>query len=134
MSLVQLRLGEFGEGWVNYDNGLLPEVGKIGRPLPKLFEGAKCITDMNTIDPEKWTYAVCEQGIGDQVLYASMLNEVCSLAPSLTVSLDAKLIPSAKGNSKSEVFYLKMKGDYYRYIAEFASGDKNKKAGDVEMN
>ena len=44
--------------------------------------------------------------------------------------LDTKLIPSAKGNVKSEVFYLKMRGDYYRYIAEFASGDKHKKAVD----
>ena len=44
--------------------------------------------------------------------------------------LDTILVPSAKGNSKSEVFYLKMKGDYYRYIAEFASGNKHKKAED----
>ena len=44
--------------------------------------------------------------------------------------LDSKLVPSAKGNAKSEVFYLKMKGDYYRYIAEFTSGDNHKKAAD----
>lgn len=34
-----------------------------------------------------------EQGIGDQILYASMLNDVCDLADSVTVSVDAKLIP-----------------------------------------
>jgi tetratricopeptide (TPR) repeat protein len=73
MSLVQLRLGLFEEGWINYDNGLLPEVGKIGRPLPKLFEGSERIIDMNKIDPEKWTFAVCEQGIGDQVLFLGVL-------------------------------------------------------------
>lgn len=50
--------------------------------------------------------------------------------------LDTKLITSAKdskGDAKttaqSEVFYLKMKGDYYRYISEYA-GDKNKGAAD----
>ena len=75
MSLVQLRLGHFEEGWKNYDNGLLPEVGKIGRPLPKLFEGARRIVDLSTIDPEKWTYAVCEQGIGDQILFLGVLNQ-----------------------------------------------------------
>jgi tetratricopeptide (TPR) repeat protein len=75
MSLVQLRLGEFADGWINYDNGLLPEVGKIGRPLPKLFEGARRVVDMSQIDPEKWTFAVCEQGIGDQVLFLGCLPQ-----------------------------------------------------------
>lgn len=55
------------------------------------------------------------------------LNCICEEIINL---LDAKLIPSAKGNAKSEVFYLKMKGDYYRYVAEFASGDNHKKAAD----
>ena len=36
--------------------------------------------------------------------------------------LDKHLIPKA-GNAESKVFYLKMKGDYYRYLAEVASGD-----------
>jgi len=75
MSLVQLRMGIFDEGWINYDNGLLPEVGKIGRPLPKLFEGARRIIDMSTIDPGKWTFAVCEQGIGDQILFLGALRD-----------------------------------------------------------
>ncbi|KAK8143576.1 hypothetical protein G3M48_007037 [Beauveria asiatica] len=41
--------------------------------------------------------------------------------------LDESLIPnSATGESK--VFYHKMKGDYHRYLAEFASGEKRKVA------
>jgi 14-3-3 protein beta/theta/zeta len=36
--------------------------------------------------------------------------------------LDQYLIPKAS-NAESKVFYLKMKGDYYRYLAEVAVGD-----------
>ena len=36
--------------------------------------------------------------------------------------LDKFLIPKAS-NAESKVFYLKMKGDYYRYLAEVAIGD-----------
>lgn len=41
--------------------------------------------------------------------------------------LDESLIPKAE-SGESKVFYHKMKGDYHRYLAEFASGDKRKTA------
>jgi 14-3-3 protein beta/theta/zeta len=34
------------------------------------------------------------------------------------------LIPKAV-NPESKVFYLKMNGDYYRYLAEVATGDEH---------
>ena len=37
--------------------------------------------------------------------------------------MDKYLIPKAS-NAESKVFYLKMKGDYYRYLAEVATGDQ----------
>lgn len=46
------------------------------------------------------------------------LKEICQDVLSL---LDKFLIPKA-GNPESKVFYLKMKGDYYRYLAEVAQG------------
>ena len=61
---------------------------------------------------------------------AKIEQELHSICEEIIGLLDTKLVPSSKGNSKSEVFYLKMKGDYYRYIAEFASGDKHKKAAE----
>ena len=39
--------------------------------------------------------------------------------------LDDKLIPSAS-SPDSTIFYLKMKGDYFRYLAEFLKGKDNK--------
>ncbi|OBT51114.1 tyrosine 3-monooxygenase/tryptophan 5-monooxygenase activation protein [Pseudogymnoascus sp. 24MN13] len=41
--------------------------------------------------------------------------------------LDESLIPKAE-SGESKVFYHKMKGDYHRYLAEFASGEKRKGA------
>lgn len=47
------------------------------------------------------------------------LNEICRDVLAL---LDQYLIAKAS-NAESKVFYLKMKGDYYRYLAEVAIGD-----------
>ena len=44
--------------------------------------------------------------------------------------LDKFLIPKAS-NPESKVFYLKMKGDYYRYLAEVATGDA--RAGECNL-
>jgi len=43
--------------------------------------------------------------------------------------LDKFLIPASK-NGESKVFYYKMKGDYFRYIAEFAIGSEKTGAAD----
>ncbi|XP_047356337.1 14-3-3 protein zeta isoform X2 [Vespa velutina] len=47
------------------------------------------------------------------------LREICYDVLGL---LDKYLIPKAS-NAESKVFYLKMKGDYYRYLAEVATGE-----------
>lgn len=44
--------------------------------------------------------------------------------------LDTKLIASAENSAQSQVFYLKMRGDYYRYIAEYATGEKHNQAAE----
>ncbi|KAF7226254.1 14-3-3 protein zeta [Nothobranchius furzeri] len=48
------------------------------------------------------------------------LQEICNDVLGL---LDKYLIPKASP-AESKVFYLKMKGDYYRYLAEVATGEK----------
>eukprot|EP00178_Gracilaria_changii_P004282 TRINITY_DN1673_c0_g2_i7.p1 TRINITY_DN1673_c0_g2~~TRINITY_DN1673_c0_g2_i7.p1 ORF type:complete len:263 (+),score=48.18 TRINITY_DN1673_c0_g2_i7:38-790(+) len=47
------------------------------------------------------------------------LQEVCK---DILALIDNHLVPSA-ASPESKVFYHKMKGDYYRYLAEVASGD-----------
>ncbi|XP_053516674.1 14-3-3 protein sigma isoform X2 [Artibeus jamaicensis] len=51
------------------------------------------------------------------------LRGVCNTVLGL---LDTHLIKKA-GDAESQVFYLKMKGDYYRYLAEVATGDDKKR-------
>ncbi|XP_043363438.1 14-3-3 protein zeta/delta isoform X1 [Dermochelys coriacea] len=56
------------------------------------------------------------------------LRDICNDVLSL---LEKFLIPNAS-QAESKVFYLKMKGDYYRYLAEVAAGDDKK--GIVEQS
>ncbi|XP_042017319.1 14-3-3-like protein GF14 kappa [Salvia splendens] len=57
------------------------------------------------------------------------LSQVCAGILNL---LSDCLIPSA-ASSESKIFYLKMKGDYHRYLAEFKVGDERKEAADNTM-
>lgn len=43
--------------------------------------------------------------------------------------LSGNLVPGAT-SSEAKVFYLKMKGDYCRYLAEFSAGDQHKKCAE----
>lgn len=57
------------------------------------------------------------------------LQEICSSILSL---LDEYLIPTAS-SGESKVFYLKMKGDYHRYLAEFKTGAERKEAAEQTL-
>jgi len=46
--------------------------------------------------------------------------------------LDKHLIPSSS-TGESKVFYYKMKGDYHRYLAEFATGNDRKEAAENSL-
>merc|ERR1712230_84736 len=55
------------------------------------------------------------------------LTDVCG---DILEVLDKHLIPSAQAG-ESKVFYHKMKGDYHRYLAEFAGGDERSKSSEA---
>jgi len=52
------------------------------------------------------------------------LSDVCT---DILAVLNDHLIPAAE-SGESRVFYYKMKGDYHRYLAEFATGETRKEA------
>ncbi|XP_076949454.1 14-3-3-like protein [Bidens hawaiensis] len=60
-------------------------------------------------------------------------SELSSICEGILKLLDSKLVGSAS-NGDSKVFYLKMKGDYYRYLAEFKTGSHRKEAAENTLN
>ncbi|XP_042005829.1 14-3-3-like protein C [Salvia splendens] len=59
--------------------------------------------------------------------------ELSKICEGILKLLDDRLIPSA-GNGDSKVFYLKMKGDYHRYLAEFKTAAERKDAAENTLN
>ncbi|KAF4523222.1 hypothetical protein B566_EDAN011760 [Ephemera danica] len=57
------------------------------------------------------------------------LRDICS---DILGVLDKHLIPCAS-SGESKVFYYKMKGDYHRYLAEFATGNDRKEAAENSL-
>lgn len=57
------------------------------------------------------------------------LNDLCEKMLKL---IDNYLIKKAS-SAESKVFYWKMKGDYYRYLAEFSSGDKHNQVANSSL-
>lgn len=47
-------------------------------------------------------------------------------------AIDSKLVPRAQEN-EAKVFYIKMKGDYNRYIAEYSEGEQKDKVADAAL-
>ena len=58
---------------------------------------------------------------------AKIEEELTKISEDILGVLDTYLIPSAT-TGESKVFYYKMKGDYHRYLAEFANGELRDKA------
>jgi len=58
--------------------------------------------------------------------------ELKGICEDILMVLDKHLIPSST-SGESKVFYYKMKGDYHRYLAEFASGSDRKEAAENSL-
>ncbi|KAK3230895.1 hypothetical protein Dsin_002776 [Dipteronia sinensis] len=59
-------------------------------------------------------------------------DELAKICNDILSVIDNHLIPSST-SGESTVFYYKMKGDYYRYLAEFKSGEDRKDAADQSL-
>ena len=59
---------------------------------------------------------------------SSLEKELGDICAEVLDILETKLLKSEKNTDESLIFYLKMQGDYYRYITEFSTGNKRKEA------
>jgi len=59
-------------------------------------------------------------------------QELSGICQDILNVLDKHLIPSST-TGESKVFYYKMKGDYHRYLAEFATGSNRKEAAENSL-
>jgi len=59
-------------------------------------------------------------------------KELAGICNDILSVLDQHLIPSST-TGESKVFYYKMKGDYHRYLAEFATGNERKEAAENSL-
>ncbi|GAA5879257.1 hypothetical protein JCM16303_003140 [Sporobolomyces ruberrimus] len=59
-------------------------------------------------------------------------KELANICEDILKVLDDHLIKSAE-SGESKVFYHKMKGDYHRYLAEFATGDTRSKSSEASL-
>lgn len=86
ISLLLLQMGKFDEGWENL--GVRWESSR--------FDSARLHTtkpEWKIGDKYKHLLVWSEQGIGDQIIYSSLLRELKTHGDKLTVMADARLIP-----------------------------------------
>ncbi|WZZ67124.1 hypothetical protein YC2023_078494 [Brassica napus] len=60
-------------------------------------------------------------------------TELSGICDGILKLLDSRLVPAA-ASGDSKVFYLKMKGDYHRYLAEFKTGQERKDAAENTLS
>lgn len=63
---------------------------------------------------------------------AKVEAELTGICSDILSIIDQNLIPSSS-SGESKVFYFKMKGDYFRYLAEFKTGAERKEAADQSL-
>jgi tetratricopeptide (TPR) repeat protein len=92
-SFVELRLQNFKLGWELYEAGLDEKIGRVGRPLPAVMRQFKRVTLIEDLNPMKYTLLTAEQGIGDQILFMSSLNEMLPQVEKPILICEERMLP-----------------------------------------
>merc|ERR1719469_956168 len=84
---------------------------------------------ISSVKEKEGTKGNAEQAKHAQEYCEKVEKELQKICDTILALLDGNLIGKAS-SGESKVFYQKMKADYYRYIAEFTTGDAKTKAAE----
>jgi tetratricopeptide (TPR) repeat protein len=86
-AVVLLRLGQLAEGWKGYEGRFWYLDEKVQRPpVPPVYWDGEALAGKSI---KVWT----EQGLGDEIIYASMLPDLVALAGRVFLHCEARLVP-----------------------------------------
>ena len=92
-SLHFLRTRDFKRGWDYWELGFDKAVGTMGRNLIPQVKVLPRADKLDKFDPEKWTLICVEQGIGDQILFLSAMEDAIEEWKNLLFVCEARLKP-----------------------------------------
>ena len=116
-ALCRLLLGDFERGWRHYGRGW--EIGQRGRHKPQFTQPP---WNGEYVDGNLLIWG--EQGIGDQMLYSTMLEEMQVRARQLIVAADARLVPLLqRAHPAAEIISLDALPSLRGFDAQVAMGD-----------
>jgi tetratricopeptide (TPR) repeat protein len=95
-SFVELRLQNYRFGWELYEAGLDEKIGRVGRPLPAVMRQFTKVTKLEDLNKEKYTLLTAEQGIGDQILFLSTMDEMLPRIEKPILICEERMIPIVK--------------------------------------
>jgi len=91
LSLHYLRTHQFKEGWRLYEYGLDREIGLYGRKVPYNLKGMHRADLVDNPDPANWTIVCSEQGIGDQLIFLSAIQNAKKDFPNMILVCEGRM-------------------------------------------
>ena len=91
LSLHYLRTHQFKEGWRLYEYGLDREIGLYGRKVPYNLKGMYRADLVDKPDPSNWTIVCSEQGIGDQLICLSAIQDAKKDFPNMILVCEGRM-------------------------------------------
>jgi hypothetical protein len=91
LSLHYLRTHQFKEGWRLYEYGLDREIGLYGRKVPYNLKGMFRADLVDNPDPCNWTIVCSEQGIGDQLIFLSAIQDAKKDFPNMILVCEGRM-------------------------------------------
>ena len=91
LSLHYLRTRQFKEGWRLYEYGLDREIGLYGRKVPYNLKGMYRADLMDNPVPGNWTIVCSEQGVGDQLICLSAIQEAKKDFPNMILVCEGRM-------------------------------------------